>query len=111
MKLLFVILFLNFCANFINCWLAKVPYDPEEFARYNISTEDVQCFSKSHGLNSMSIGEVKPLEKTCGKAKCSSDRTIHLTGCGKAKVAPPCHVGPGDLSKPYPECCFEIICP
>lgn len=31
--------------------------------------------------------------------------------CAPIGVKPPCHVGPGNLSKPFGQCCHEIVCP
>ncbi|CAG9762133.1 unnamed protein product [Ceutorhynchus assimilis] len=110
MKLIFSLLILNIFVISMNCWVGYSLYNQEEFIQNNI-TDDVHCFTTSSGLNSMSNGEIKPFKNDCGYGTCNEDRSISFTGCSVAAIAPPCYIGPGDLSKPFPDCCYEIICP
>ncbi|KAL3284937.1 hypothetical protein HHI36_019069 [Cryptolaemus montrouzieri] len=45
------------------------------------------------------------------EAICSSSGVVNIIGCGLVAVQLPCTVEEGDLSKPYPDCCYEIKCP
>ncbi|CAH0546413.1 unnamed protein product [Brassicogethes aeneus] len=71
---------------------------------------DAACFTKHEELGEFKLGEEKRM-KECAIAICETKGMIRITGCGVVAVAPPCQVVKGDLSKPYPKCCFEIKCP
>ncbi|XP_018567738.1 uncharacterized protein LOC108908253 [Anoplophora glabripennis] len=60
------------------------------------------CYSDEFGQ--MNYGDEKTLEN-CVRAFCSDDGTISLASCGL--IAAPCGSIPGDLSKPYPDCCHK----
>ncbi|CAH1170024.1 unnamed protein product [Phaedon cochleariae] len=81
-----------------------VPYDPN-------SNQTSHCYSTVGDIGAMKEGEEKRLAHVCALANCKPSRDIIIEGCGAAVVQPPCRIGEGDLTKPYPDCCFEIICP
>ncbi|KAJ8924582.1 hypothetical protein NQ315_000731, partial [Exocentrus adspersus] len=72
---------------------------------------DGHCYTDSNNIGALKVDEERRIEGQCVMARCLENKDISLFGCGVVGVAPPCYVAEGDLSKPYPDCCFEIKCP
>ncbi|KAL3289975.1 hypothetical protein HHI36_023356 [Cryptolaemus montrouzieri] len=68
-----------------------------------------QCWVDEIGY--MNNGETKRTPKQCSEVTCDKGGAYTINGCISVHVEPPCTVGEGDLSKPYPDCCFEVKCP
>ncbi|CAH1170026.1 unnamed protein product [Phaedon cochleariae] len=92
------------CVLSANAWVGIIRSDPR-------SNHLSHCYSSSHNIGSMEKGEEKRLANQCAVARCRENRDIGLSGCGSVAIEPPCHIVKGDLSKPYPLCCYEIECP
>ncbi|KAJ8943747.1 hypothetical protein NQ318_011958 [Aromia moschata] len=105
MKAIFFVLFFCVLQASINCWTGIVKYNA------TITPRNAYCFTESNSIGALRRGEEKRISGLCAIAVCLNNRDISLLGCGVVQVEPPCYVADGDLSKPYPDCCFEIICP
>ncbi|KAG5880862.1 hypothetical protein JTB14_017789 [Gonioctena quinquepunctata] len=88
----------------VDAWIGIIMDDPT-------SEHPGHCFTNERNIGSMEKFEVKRLEGECAEARCRENKDIKLTGCGPIAVRPPCIVFEGDLSEPFPKCCYEIICP
>ncbi|KAF5305238.1 hypothetical protein FQR65_LT07777 [Abscondita terminalis] len=67
--------------------------------------------SSSHDLvGEMNVGENKRMSDRCVRVTCLSGGIIKYDGCGSFGIEPPCYMGNGDLSLPYPDCCPEPKC-
>uniref|UniRef100_A0A6P7F6W8 Uncharacterized protein LOC114326951 isoform X1 n=1 Tax=Diabrotica virgifera virgifera TaxID=50390 RepID=A0A6P7F6W8_DIAVI len=104
MKIYFILLIVAITFFEVQAWVGTLRSDP--------GTEHLgDCYSSSEGVGAMKFGEEKRLEGECVQLVCSKNRDIQEIGCGSVGIAPPCKIMPGDLSKPYPDCCYEISCP
>ncbi|GJQ84195.1 hypothetical protein Trydic_g14716 [Trypoxylus dichotomus] len=66
------------------------------------------CYSED--LGEMAYGEELQPPNECMLASCQPEG-INYIGCSVASVADQnCKIVPGNLSKPYPDCCYEIKC-
>ncbi|XP_060525060.1 uncharacterized protein LOC132701279 [Cylas formicarius] len=85
-------------------WVGLIKRDP--------STPDADgyCYSGMYELGSFEKSETKRIGDLCAVATCQEDRDILLSGCAPIQARPPCYVMPGILSKPFPDCCYEIKC-
>ncbi|XP_028136843.2 uncharacterized protein LOC114331456 isoform X2 [Diabrotica virgifera virgifera] len=88
----------------VNAWVAIIPADP---ATAHLG----DCYTNENNLGAFTAGEEKRIEGQCAIATCYDGGEIGLTGCGTVHVEPPLRVIPGDLSKPFPDCCYEIVGP
>ncbi|KAF5305241.1 hypothetical protein FQR65_LT07780 [Abscondita terminalis] len=98
-----LVIFLICCFAVVYGWtsLEEVSVDP--------NNPDV-CVSKDSGVGTMKVGETKTIKGQCVRAICGSGM-ISYAGCGTIAGPPGCKEGPEDLSKPYPACCPDIVCP
>ncbi|KAB0794968.1 hypothetical protein PPYR_11807 [Photinus pyralis] len=67
------------------------------------------CESSDPSTGKVKIGESRPATG-CVRITCSPG-LIQFAGCGVASVSKPCYMGEEDLSKPYPDCCPQPVCP
>ncbi|XP_018577287.1 uncharacterized protein LOC108915674 [Anoplophora glabripennis] len=105
MKVALFILF--FCASYISVysWTAIIPHKKGQ------SDHGGHCYTDSYKIGALKKFEEKRIQGLCANAECLESKDISILGCGVYTVEPPCYVVPGNLSKPYPECCFEVKCP
>ncbi|KAG5880861.1 hypothetical protein JTB14_017788 [Gonioctena quinquepunctata] len=88
----------------VDAWIGVIGNDPT-------SKHPGHCFTNDRNIGSMKKLEVKRIEGECAEARCEENKDIKLTGCAPVNVLPPCRIVDGDMSKPFPECCYEIMCP
>lgn len=66
------------------------------------------CYSEEYG--EMAFGEDLQPPNECILLSCQKGG-ISYVGCSSVNIADEvCKVMPGNLSKPYPDCCYEIKC-
>ncbi|KAJ3661900.1 hypothetical protein Zmor_006276 [Zophobas morio] len=68
------------------------------------------CYAEQYNIGSMEENETRRIQGLCAEAVCQKDRSIKLTGCAPMMVKPPCYMVDGNISKPFPTCCYEIRC-
>ncbi|XP_044765185.1 U-scoloptoxin(16)-Ssd1a-like [Coccinella septempunctata] len=103
MKVLFLLFFLCL-STYVNAWVARGQTDSEK-----LKGHPNQCWTEDLGY--IESGVTKRLPKQCAELSCGKNGEYTITGCISVNVEPPCTVEKGDLSKPYPDCCFEVKCP
>ena len=82
--------------------IEKVEMDPDD---PNV------CVSNSPHIGKLKLGETKSLHPhMCARATCTTGM-IRKAGCGVVGAEEPCKVVAGDLSKPHPDCCDDVVCP
>ncbi|KAL0829364.1 hypothetical protein ABMA28_004142 [Loxostege sticticalis] len=101
-----IIVFLLFVESVYNAAVLQAPViKPDEFANeegcYNPDLNKVLpynvAFSPQDG-------------KTCMQYSCNTDGYTQIFTCGALGVGPGCRKVPGDLTKPYPDCCETMVC-
>ncbi|XP_045481836.1 U-scoloptoxin(16)-Ssd1a-like [Harmonia axyridis] len=103
MKVLFLFFFLCL-STFAHAWVARGQTDSEKMKGH-----PNECWVEDIGY--IASGRTMRLPKQCAEVSCEQNGSYSITGCIVVNVEPPCKVDKGDLSKPYPDCCFEIQCP
>jgi hypothetical protein len=68
------------------------------------------CFGEEHDIGPMEKLEVKRIKGMCAISLCREDRSLKLTGCAPVHILPPCYIVQGNMSKPFPQCCYEKKC-
>ncbi|KAK9737393.1 Single domain von Willebrand factor type C [Popillia japonica] len=73
--------------------------------------EGYACKSSDDALGLMKSGEVRKnyLPNSCVRSICGSDGTISYASCGVVAGPPECKIVK-DYTKPYPECCPQVVC-
>ncbi|KAF5284290.1 hypothetical protein FQA39_LY04583 [Lamprigera yunnana] len=94
---------------FVCCMVAVNAWSSLEIVARNPALPKT-CTSKQDTVGTMKYGEVKRLATRCGTAACSPGMIVY-TGCIDPEFDEPCQLVPEDLSKPFPKCCSEVICP
>ncbi|ETN60002.1 hypothetical protein AND_008390 [Anopheles darlingi] len=66
------------------------------------------CYDKDSNTT-FPIGEVQQRLGRCESMHCTSDYHISIMGCGLIGAGPGTRVTETDYSKPYPECCPQLV--
>ncbi|XP_057670089.1 uncharacterized protein LOC130902199 [Diorhabda carinulata] len=100
-----LLFFCFLCAIFtVHGWTAIIRRDP---ATAHLG----DCYTTIYNLGAFKCEEIKRIRTECATATCRKNGDIYLAGCGVQTVEPPYKMVPGDLSKPFPECCYRMIGP
>ncbi|KAL0829365.1 hypothetical protein ABMA28_004142 [Loxostege sticticalis] len=75
-------------------------------------------FANEEGCYNPDLNKVLPYNvafspqdgKTCMQYSCNTDGYTQIFTCGALGVGPGCRKVPGDLTKPYPDCCETMVC-
>ncbi|KAK9890254.1 hypothetical protein WA026_010364 [Henosepilachna vigintioctopunctata] len=104
MKLIFLTLIALCLAVHTEGWVGRGKTDADK-----LKDHPNECWVENIGY--FKNGETKRDPNQCAEVKCEGNGEYSITGCIKVNVEDPCTVNDGDLSKPFPDCCFEIKCP
>ncbi|XP_076033050.1 short spindle 7 [Oratosquilla oratoria] len=103
-----VVVVLLACA--VTTTLAAVAIGPAE----THPKHEGKCWSSSLG-QAFGDGQSWQEEGACVRMSCNLSHrgslVVQYSTCGAVAVDPPCHVEKGDVSLPYPKCCYNIVCP
>uniref|UniRef100_A0A2M3Z7R1 Single domain-containing protein n=1 Tax=Anopheles braziliensis TaxID=58242 RepID=A0A2M3Z7R1_9DIPT len=70
--------------------------------------QDGHCYDKDTNTT-FPVGEMRQREGRCESMHCTSDYHISIMGCGVIGAGPGTRVTETDFSKPYPDCCPQLV--
>ncbi|XP_035780079.1 U-scoloptoxin(16)-Ssd1a-like [Anopheles albimanus] len=70
--------------------------------------QDGHCYDKDT-KTTFAIGETRQRAGRCESMHCTDDYVISIMGCGAIGAGPGTRVTETDFSKPYPECCPQLV--
>nr|CAH7726877.1 unnamed protein product [Callosobruchus chinensis] len=68
------------------------------------------CNTNVNEIGGLANNQTIRIKGECAQATCKDNKQIQITGCSPVGAPPGCVVLPGDLNKPFPECCFIMKC-
>nr|CAI5822278.1 unnamed protein product [Callosobruchus analis] len=110
------LLFILASVHLSTAYTERVPNDPKvnNDPRYH-------CNTNYKGIGGLAKNQTVRINGECAEAYCDYNKEITVMGeckysnplcfsCSPVGVPPDCEVLPGDLNKPYPDCCHTIKC-
>uniref|UniRef100_A0A182SNQ6 SVWC domain-containing protein n=1 Tax=Anopheles maculatus TaxID=74869 RepID=A0A182SNQ6_9DIPT len=58
---------------------------------------------------SVPVNEIRQRPEKCESMSCGTDYSLHVAGCGVIAAGPGMTVTKTDYSKPYPDCCPQVV--
>ncbi|XP_022910131.1 uncharacterized protein [Onthophagus taurus] len=94
--LFLIIVYVSFEVNF--CW-TSIGKNPDDYSGTGCKVNGVE----------LAPGEIKALDYPCSELFCTPP-TYRISGCATISGGKNCKIRPGDLDKPYPNCCPLMEC-